>query len=429
MAEESELTPAQEIERLRQRVTELEQATEQRKHEARGVEERYQAVLDWSDTGVWEWNVVSREAYMSPGWFRILGYEPGDLPNNMHTWSERIFPEDVPSTSAAFIAHLEGRTPAYEIQHRMNHKSGKTLWIRTRGKIYERDAEGRPIRVIGTVTDITEQKEADDALRRSQSMLQALIDNSPALIHVRDLSWRFLLLNKPAEAALGVDREEAIGRPDYEFLSPQEIAEVRPTDEIVVQTGAPASTERMHVSKAAGPRNLVTLKFPIRDERGKIIAIGGMTTDTTERKRVEEEHLAMRERVIAAQRDALRELSTPLLPIGRDVVVMPLIGTIDSQRAQQLIEALLRGVVDHRAATVIIDVTGVPVVDTHVAGALVQASKGVRLLGATAVLTGIRPEVARTLVSMGAELGDIVVHGTLRGGIAYALQRAHDDSD
>ena len=86
-------------------------------------------------------------------------------------------------------------------------------------------------------------------------------------------------------------------------------------------------------------------------------------------------------------------------------------------------------VVEHRAATVIIDVTGVPVVDTHVAGALVQASKGVRLLGATAVLTGIRPEVARTLVSMGAELGDIVVHGTLRGGIAYALKSALDDSD
>ena len=150
MPEDSKLTPAQEIEGLRQRVAELEGANEQLKQDALRVEERYQGLLDWSDTGMWEWNIPLREARMSPGWFKLLGYEPGDLPNNMYTWSERIFPEDVPSTSAAFIAHLEGRTPAYEIQHRMNHKSGKTLWIRTRGKIYERDAEGRPIRVSGT---------------------------------------------------------------------------------------------------------------------------------------------------------------------------------------------------------------------------------------------------------------------------------------
>ncbi|HEU4536133.1 MAG TPA: STAS domain-containing protein, partial [Polyangiaceae bacterium] len=128
-------------------------------------------------------------------------------------------------------------------------------------------------------------------------------------------------------------------------------------------------------------------------------------------------------RVIEAQRHALRELSTPLIPIADDAVVMPLIGAIDSQRAQQLMEVLLDGVAAHRAATVIIDVTGVQVVDTEVADALVRASHAVKLLGAEVVLTGIRPEVARTLVQMDVDLGDIVVHGSLRDGIAYALGR------
>ena len=89
-------------------------------------------------------------------------------------------------------------------------------------------------------------------------------------------------------------------------------------------------------------------------------------------------------------------------------------------------ETLLRGVGAYLAKTVIIDVTGVQVVDTHVADVLVKASRAVKLLGAEAVLTGIRPEVAMTLVGMGADLGNIVTHGNLQTGIAYALMRAQD---
>jgi rsbT co-antagonist protein RsbR len=107
------------------------------------------------------------------------------------------------------------------------------------------------------------------------------------------------------------------------------------------------------------------------------------------------------------------------------VVIAPLIGTIDSQRAQQFMDAMLGGVTEHRAATVILDVTGVEVVDTHVAGALVRASRAVRLLGAEVVLTGIRPEVARTLAHMGEDLGSLVIHGSLRSGVIYAINRGN----
>ena len=129
-----------------------------------------------------------------------------------------------------------------------------------------------------------------------------------------------------------------------------------------------------------------------------------------------------RQQIILSQQAALRELSTPLIPLSHSVMLMPLIGSIDGLRAQQILETLLQGVANHRAVTVIMDITGVQVVDTHVANALIQAAQAVRLLGASVVLTGIRPEVAQTLVSLGANLSDIVTYGSLQSGIASTLR-------
>src|SRR6185295_2919913 len=106
------------------------------------------------------------------------------------------------------------------------------------------------------------------------------------------------------------------------------------------------------------------------------------------------------------QAAALDELSTPLIPISDDTVIMPLIGNIDSRRAQQVIEALLEGVAETRTQVAILDITGVPVVDTQVANALIGAAQAVKLLGAQVVITGIRPEVAQTLVGLGVDLSN-----------------------
>jgi rsbT co-antagonist protein RsbR len=119
----------------------------------------------------------------------------------------------------------------------------------------------------------------------------------------------------------------------------------------------------------------------------------------------------------------LRELSTPLIPISDAVVVMPLIGAIDSRRAQQVMETLLQGLAQRQAETAILDITGVPVVDTQVANALIAAAQAVKLLGATVVLTGIRPEVAQTLVGLGIDLRGIITRASLQSGITYALGR------
>jgi anti-anti-sigma regulatory factor len=127
--------------------------------------------------------------------------------------------------------------------------------------------------------------------------------------------------------------------------------------------------------------------------------------------------------VIRMQEALLRELSTPLIPISDTVLVMPLIGSIDSRRAQQVLETLLSGITGSKAEVAILGITGVSLVDALVANAILRAAQAVKLLGAQIILTGIRPEVAQTLVGLGADLGTIVTRSTLQSGIALAMHR------
>jgi anti-anti-sigma factor len=139
-------------------------------------------------------------------------------------------------------------------------------------------------------------------------------------------------------------------------------------------------------------------------------------------KQAEAERAMLHEQIIDAQQAALRELSTPLIPVSDKVVIMPLIGTIDTGRAQQVMETLLEGVAHHQATLAILDITGVSVVDTQVAQALIGAAQAVRLLGAQVMLTGIQPQIAQTLVHLGVDLSGIETRGSLQSGIAEALR-------
>ena len=161
----------------------------------------------------------------------------------------------------------------------------------------------------------------------------------------------------------------------------------------------------------------------LRNKAGHAVGVLAQAEDLTEQLCAEQERTHLQEQIIAAQQAALRELSTPLIPLTDDVLIMPLIGSLDSARAQQVIEALLEGVSGQRAATAIVDITGVPVVDTQIAAMIMRAAQAVKLLGARVVLTGIRPEVAQTLVGLGIDFRGIATCGTLQSGIAYALGR------
>jgi rsbT co-antagonist protein RsbR len=127
-----------------------------------------------------------------------------------------------------------------------------------------------------------------------------------------------------------------------------------------------------------------------------------------------------RERVIRDQQEAIRVLSTPVLQVRERLLILPIIGVIDPQRARQLTEQLLQGIRMNRAKVVVIDITGVPVMDATVANHLVQTVDAARLLGATVIITGLSPEIAQTLVTIGVDLSKMNTVGDLQGGIEEA---------
>ena len=127
-----------------------------------------------------------------------------------------------------------------------------------------------------------------------------------------------------------------------------------------------------------------------------------------------------RERIIRQQQEAIRELSTPVLQVRDRLLILPIIGVIDPQRARQLTEQLLRGIRANRAKVVVVDITGVPSVDATVANHLVQTVDASRLMGANVIVTGLSSEIAQTLVTIGVDLGKINAVGDLQGGIEEA---------
>lgn len=133
-----------------------------------------------------------------------------------------------------------------------------------------------------------------------------------------------------------------------------------------------------------------------------------------------EAYLQTKERVIRNQQEAIREMSTPVLQFRDRMLILPIVGMVDTHRARQLTEQLLQRIRAQRARVVILDVTGVAIVDSKVANHLVQTVEAAKLMGAHAVVTGVSPEIAQTLVAIGADLGRVETVGDLQGGIEHA---------
>ncbi|WP_217587380.1 RsbT co-antagonist protein RsbRA [Lentibacillus saliphilus] len=133
------------------------------------------------------------------------------------------------------------------------------------------------------------------------------------------------------------------------------------------------------------------------------------------------------EHIVSLQRVALQELSAPLIPVMDNITIMPLIGTIDTERAKLIMENLLDGVIKHNSEVVLMDITGVPVVDTMVAHHIIQAAEAVRLIGSTCILVGIRPEIAQTIVNLGINLDKFPTQSSLKKGFSAALNMTGRD--
>jgi PAS domain S-box-containing protein len=252
-----------------------------------------------------------------------------------------------------------------------------------------------------------------------------LLDALPTQLVVYEIvsrtEIRLILANRAVLHMSGFTASELVGKRVTEFFPAEEAARALHTVQMCIDAGTVIET----IDQVTVPHGRLWLQcacIPLHDSQGRITRAAIMMQDITAQKQREHEERQRQEEIIQQQQATLAELSTPLLTISDTTVVMPLIGAVDSQRVTQILDTLLNGVAASRASTVILDITGVSIVDTQVANAFIRASQAVGLLGAQVVLTGIRPEVAQTLVGLGVELRGIITRSTLRDGITYALQ-------
>jgi rsbT co-antagonist protein RsbR len=304
---------------------------------------------------------------------------------------------------------------------------GSPGWIAAYNIPY-RGPHGDVIGLVGISIDITERKLAEEALQRKSTELQMLLDINPALVYFKDRNHRYLIVNRAFATAAGRPIDEIIGKTDFEVFVPSDAEIFIKSDEEVMAAGQPQMSVEEPLTRADGSRSwIAAYKVPYFDAAGHTLGMVGIAIDITERKQAEvalqRSESELRALVEQQQRliETIRELSTPVLPIFDQTLVLPLIGHIDSARSMQITETLLAAVQRQHAAIVIIDITGVPVVDTAVANHIVQATRAVALLGARCVLVGISPEIAQTLVQLGVDLSTLITRSDLQAGITYAL--------
>jgi len=236
------------------------EAEQKQAEEALGkMEERYTLAIEAGRVGTWDWNLRTNEIYLDPNLKAMLGYANHEIRNHLDHWGKFVHPEDVEEVMTKANAHLEGRTPNYEVTHRMLHKNGSIRWFLARGKAI-RDTRGKPYRVLGTDTDVTEHKlaeeeltkyreqleelvkertaelrrtneqlgqeiavrrQVEEALRHSEEKYRLVVENANQVIVVAQ-DWKIKFINRQATQILGYSIEDVISKPFLEFAHPED---------------------------------------------------------------------------------------------------------------------------------------------------------------------------------------------------------------
>lgn len=243
--------------------------------------ERWYAALISSDLGVWDWNMVDSFCYMSDQYIKMLVYKPEDWTSNVVEWTDRLHPDDVDHTTRAMQAHLDGYADFYAADIRLLTSAGTYKWVHTRGRMVEWDERGQPTRMIGTHTDIDQQKRAVEQLQQQA----VLVDKAHDAIFVVDLSWIVTTWNKSSERLFGWDRNRAIGaKLDAVLAADQQ--KLREGFEHTLVAGE--WTGELEFSRLGGEDAVGDCRLTlVADSQGEPSAIMAIITDITERKEIE----------------------------------------------------------------------------------------------------------------------------------------------
>ena len=279
--------------------TSLEQYNEEVTAHSNELKERLELALIGSNDGFWDWNILDQEVYFSPRCKEMIGYKDEELANDHLLWKELIHHDDFESVLLAIKDNLDGKKEYFESTHRLKHKDGHWVWILNRGKTFF-DEKGKAIRMSGTHTDISEQKNIERNLAIQYNLLTNIVDTVPVRIFWKDLDGVYMGANKLflGDAQLN-STDEIIGKNDYEMPWGETEAKLyRDDDEAVIKSDTPKiNFEEMQTDDEGNAIFLLTSKVPLKDEEGKIIGILGSYADISEQRRIEEE--------LKIQKDAL----------------------------------------------------------------------------------------------------------------------------
>jgi PAS domain S-box-containing protein len=262
--------------------------TERKKAEEKLKEsrERFDLAVNGSGDALWEYNSITKVNWFSPRFVEMLGYDTDELPHTLETWKNHVHPDEKEMALKAFSNHLNNDTP-YDIEYRLKNKNGKYQWFRARAKSI-RNEKGEALRTSGSVSDITERKEAENALSENQKILQTILDNMKGVLYMQDLDGRYLMVNKEFELVTGIKKENAIGKNDFEVF-PYEVAEkFWHEDKKIIKNGISATFEETAPHPDGTLHYFISTKVPLFNEENKVYGICGLSTDITDVKRAEQ---------------------------------------------------------------------------------------------------------------------------------------------
>ncbi len=262
--------------------------TESKKTEEalRKSEERLKLVLEATNDGYWDWNIATGKAFFSPRYYTMLDYEPGDFPPDYESWIKLLHPHDRQEVIDNLAVHFKKKEDFLTIEYRIKAKSGAWKWIRGRGKVVERDKDGNSVRMVGTNTDITEQKEGERKLRLSEEKFFKAFNTSPDAMTISRLSdGKFLEINRGFTKLHGYTQEEVTNRTSLELNIWSKPSERRKLINILKTSGEVTGMEINFLKKdGSSITGLMSANIlNLNDEE----CIFSVVRDITERKKLE----------------------------------------------------------------------------------------------------------------------------------------------
>ncbi|MDJ0702960.1 MAG: CheR family methyltransferase [Leptolyngbyaceae cyanobacterium MO_188.B28] len=251
-------------------------------------QERYTLVVQGVGAGVWDWNILTNTNYMSPRFKQILGYEEDEIENLLDSWESRVHPDDLDWVCKLRHNHLEHQTP-YEAEYRMQTKTGDNIWIYDTAQAIWDDA-GNPIRMAGSIIDISDRKAAEENLRESEARYRRLYENTPVMLHSINSNGELISVSDHWLQTFGYERSEVIGRKSTEFLTAESQQYAK---EVILpeyfKTGVCKDVPYQMVRQDGGIRDVLLSATADWDESGAFVRSLEVLIDVTDRNKTQAE--------------------------------------------------------------------------------------------------------------------------------------------